>query len=109
MEKPDKSQKKQDIPQEEARKCIKSFLQANGITHQELAEKTGYSLNYVNSFLTNINLTEKVLKRISTALDYPYSLLAKGEKYYGPSAYERLEERVNNLETLVLKLIAEKK
>lgn len=94
-----------EIPQDAVRSCIKTYLHVNGISHQELADKTGYSVNYINSCLSNLNITTRAIKKFAEALDYPYDLLVAGRQYYGENAIERLEQRIQRLEELVSRLM----
>ena len=92
-----------EVPQELVRECVKSYLQANGLTYQYLADKMGMSLQTINNYMSTQPLSEKTVGRIATALNYPRGLLLRGERYYGPDAYQALEERVKKLEEAVFK------
>ena len=94
-----------EISQEEVRNCIRGFMNANGITQQDLADRTGLSLQTISNYLSKSKLSEKTIERFAVALGYPYELLRSGIRYYGgnekPSAYELLEARVSRLEEVL--------
>ncbi len=90
-----------DFSQELVRECVKSYLQANGLSYQYLADRLGVSLQTINNYMSKTTMSEKTVARIATALDYPQGMLLRGERYYGPDAYKALEERVIRLEKAV--------
>lgn len=94
-----------EISQEEVRNCIRGFMNANGITQQDLADRMGLSLQTISNYLSQSKLSEKTIERFAVALGYPYELLRDGIRYYGgndkPSAYELLEARVRRLEDVL--------
>ena len=93
---------KTDIPQDAVRNCIKTYLHVNGLSYKDLAEKSGYTLNYVRNSMSNFDITPRSLKRFADALEYPYDMLLRGEQYYGKKGkLEELEERVAKLEETV--------
>ena len=96
--------KTSEIPQNAVRSCIKTYLHVNGMTYKDLAEKSGYTLNYISNCMSNFDITTKAIKKFSEALDYPYDLLVRGEQFYGTSALQKLEERMRKLEYTVAQL-----
>lgn len=92
-----------EIPQEAVRNCIKAYLQANGLTNKDLADRLGITLPSLNNYMSTKPLSEKTIGKIASALNYPYDLLIRGERYLGTNAYQKLEERVRRLEEIVFK------
>ena len=90
-----------EFSQDLVRECVKSYLQANGLSYKDLADKMGVSLQTINNYMSKTTMSEKTVARIATALDYPQGMLLRGERYYGPDAYKALEERVIRLEKAV--------
>ena len=93
-----------EINQDAVRNCIKTYLQSQGLTYQNLADRLELSLGTVNNYMATKDISRKTLSRIADALGYPKELLLRGEPYYGPDAYSALEERVRLLEEAVRKL-----
>lgn len=90
-----------DISQNAVRDCIKSYLNSKGLTYRDLAEKLGLNVQTVNNYMSTKPMSAKTVGRIAAALEYPLELLLRGERYYGPAAYEALEERIRKLEEIV--------
>lgn len=90
-----------DISQNAVRDCIKSYLNSKGLTYRDLAEKLGLNIQTVNNYMSTKPMSAKTVGRIAAALEYPLELLLRGERYYGPAAYEALEERIRKLEEIV--------
>ena len=67
----------------------------------DLAEKLGLNVQTVNNYMSTKPMSAKTVGRIAAALEYPLELLLRGERYYGPAAYEALEERIRKLEEIV--------
>lgn len=87
-----------DIPQNEVRNCIKSYMQAQKLTYQDLADRMGLSLQTVNNYMSTKALTEKTVGKFAAALEYPLDLLLRGERYFGPDTYADFETRLKKLE-----------
>ena len=79
-----------ETDQDAVRSCIRSYLMANGLTNNDLADRLGLSLNTVNNYLSTKHISERTLGKIAKVLDYPLALLRDVVKYYGPNAYEQL-------------------
>ncbi len=90
-----------ELSQELVRECVKSYLQANGLSYQYLADQMGVSIQTINNYMSKTPMSEKTVAKIATALDYPRGMLLRGERYYGPDAYADLEKRVKKLEQAV--------
>ena len=90
-----------DISHNVVRDCIKSYLNSKGLTYRDLAEKLGLNVQTVNNYMSTKPMSAKTVGRIAAALEYPLELLLRGERYYGPAAYEALEERIRKLEEIV--------
>ncbi len=90
-----------EFSQESVRECVRSYLQANGLSYQYLADKMGVSLQTINNYMSTKPLSEKTVGKIATALDYPVGMLLRGDRYHGPDAYLALAERVRKLEEAV--------
>ena len=91
------------IPQNEVRNCIKAFMQAEGLTYQDLADRMQLSLQTVNNYMSTSPLTERTVGRIAKALNYPVELLMRGERYFGPNTYMDLEARIRKIEAILIK------
>lgn len=87
--------------QERIRLAVRTYVYSKGISQVELAAKMNIRTQTLYNYLSHGQITDRTVRKLSEALDYPYALLVNGLPYTEESQIDQILRRLQRIEEML--------